>query len=439
MSLDFEAIVRLCRIANRYDLQGSLLSLEVINSPEIERLLREASAYRQPEVYVQGQQQHCALSSIPAGAAVELRFDGLVSNNKVFATNLKSLLSYQRGLFLVTAPPEYFLLEENYATGDPTVPDLIRAYQRLPKLFELLRSVADVVIDEGTSSPTFVLLSGKRLDISVSYDVGTLGFMPSGESIDEMLVELGGAPFIDAKKNIFKKVTIRLLDTVPVETRFDTFVRCFETLRDLFAADLELYITEFDFEKVREGFEQKRLTFILQLNNATSDLLTKILAIPIAQGLVVSQFKNEATAVLGNIALFLGSLVFATLAILLIVNQQQSLSQIKQEIRIEEDALQRRFPGLHQRLDRMFDVLKRRAWLHAWMFPIVIGCLLSATTLYSGYAFFKVPPGSKMFETRGPMSVEGDGAGTREFRGAAKPGPVVGKSSVPRVGGPVSH
>ena len=440
MSLDFEAIVKLCRLASRCDLQGSSLYLEVRNSQEIERLVTDASAYRQPEIYIRQQQQHCALSSISMDVAVELRFDGLVSNNKVFAANLGSLLGYQQGLFLVNAPPEYFLLEEGYATGDLAVPTLIQAYQRLPKLFELLRSISDVVIGDGTSSPTFVLLSGKRLDISVSYDVNTLSFMPSGEVIDEMLVELGGAPFVDAKKNLFKKVVARLLETAPIEARFDIFVQRFDTVHDVFAADFELYITEFDFEKVREGFEQKRMTFVLQLNNATSDLLTKILAIPIAQGLVVSQFRSGVGAALGNVALFLGSLVFAALAILLIINQQQSLSQIKHEVQIEDDALRRRFPSLHQRLDGMFDVLKRRAWLHTWMFPAAIVCLLSATTLYSGYAFFKVPPGSKMFEAHGAVSVaRSDAASVHKFQSIARPEPVAGKSTASPVGKPSGH
>jgi hypothetical protein len=393
MSADFDAIVRLCRLAVRHELQGASLRVEVATSAEVRQLATDAAAYRQPDIYVNDQQQHRALSTINVGTIVELRFDGLTSNQKVIMPSLESLLHYQQGLFLYNAPSEYFLLSERYATGDANVPDMVQAYQRIPKLFEVLRSVADVVLGDGTPNPSFVVLAGKRMDIVANYDFDTLKVLPSAESIEALAVELQSPPFVEAKKNLFKKVIVRLLESTPQEQRLVDLIKRFSAARQSFEADFDLYTTEFNFEKVRESFEQKRLEFILQLNGETSDLLGKMLAIPIGQGLIVSQLKDDPAASIGNMALMLGSLVFAAFAVLLILNQHQSLKQIKQEIKLENDALESRFPQLHERVKVMFKLLRRRAFLHTWAFPAVVGVLLVATTSYSGYAFFRVPPG----------------------------------------------
>lgn len=395
MSADFDAIVNLCRLAVRHELKGASLSVEVANSPEVVRLAADAAAYRQPDFYIGAVQQHRALSEISAGTIVELRFEGLTSNQKVFAQSLASLLSYQQGLFLYKAPPEYFLLTEEYATGDAHVPGMVQAYQRIPIMFELIRSVADVILGDGTPSPSFVVLGGKRMDIGASYDIDALKLLPTADSIEALAVELQSAPFVDAKKSLFKKVIVRLLEATPQERRFAELIKRFDVARQSFAADFDLYSTEFNFEKVRESFEQRRLAFVLQLNNTTSDLLGKMLAIPIGQGLIVSQLKDDPDASIGNVALMLGSLVFAAFSVLLIVNQNHSLKQIKAEVRMEKRDLERQFPQLYQRVEEMFKALGRRASLHTWAFPAVVLALLIATTVYSGYAFLRVPPGEQ--------------------------------------------
>lgn len=392
MSTDFDAIVRLCRLASSRELQGATLRVWIANSQEVDRLVKDAHAYRQPDVYVGDQQQHRSLTAIPVGTELELRFEGLTSNAKVVIKDLANLLSHQQGIFLYAAPPEYFLLEEDYATGDTCVPALVQAYQRVPRLFELVRSISDVVLGDGTASPTFVILAGKRMDVATAYTFETLQSVPSIERIDALSVELQSQPFSEAKKGLFKKVLVRQLEGTQQEYRFSEFARRFEAARQAFSADFDLYTTEFNFEKVRESFEQKRLAFVLQLNASTSDLLGKMLAIPVGQGLIVSQLKNDAAASIGNVALVIGSLVFAAFGALLIFNQQHSLKQIKQEISVEDDALRIRFPSLHDRVRGMFDLLKRRAFLHTWAFPAVVSALLLTTTAYSCYAFTKVPP-----------------------------------------------
>ncbi|UGB46601.1 hypothetical protein LQ772_04715 [Frateuria edaphi] len=392
MSADFDAIVRMCRLAAHCELQGASLRIEIETDQEVDRLAVAASAYRHPDIYVGGRQQHRALSTIAPGTVVELRFDGLTSNQKVIAQSLEQLLSYQQGLFLYKAPPEYFLLHEGYATGDDHVPDLVRAYQRVPRLFELIRTVSDVVLGDGTAAPTFVVLGGKRLDFAAKYDIETLKILPPVDSVDALSIELQSPPFVEAKKSLFKKALVRLLEATPQEQRFAELVKRFEAARQIFAADFDLYSTEFNFEKVRESFEQKRLAFVLQLNATTSDLLGKMLAIPVGQGIIVSQLKNDPEAAVGNIALLFGSWVFAAFAALLLFNQCHSLKQIKQEIKIENDSLETRFPQLHRRISEMFALLQRRAALHTWAFPAVVAALLIATTAYSTYAFTKVPP-----------------------------------------------
>ncbi|MCS3358832.1 hypothetical protein NYL07_02925 [Xanthomonas translucens pv. translucens] len=394
MSADFEAIVKLCRRAARNELLGASLHLAIEKNDDVVRLVDEASAYRVPDIFIGGRQQHEHLSHIADGIEVELRFDGLTSNQKVIAQNLRSMLKYQQGFFLYKAPPEYYLLDEKYAIGDPVVPGIVQAYQRVPRLFDFIQSISDVTLDSGSPFPSFVVLGGKRLDIVANYSVDVLAKLPPADEIEALIVTVQTAPLLDAKRGLFKKVLVRLLEATPKELRFAKLVERFAAIVQAFEADFDLYQTEFNFEKIREGFEQKRLAFVLQLNATTTDLLGKVLAIPLGQGLIVSQLKDDPNALIGNVALMIGSLVFALLALLLILNQQNSLKQIKLEIKLESEALQARFPQLYERIEDIFKLLRRRATWHIWGFPVVIGLLLLATTVYSGYAFSKVPPWS---------------------------------------------
>jgi len=180
--------------------------------------------------------------------------------------------------------------------------------------------------------------------------------------------------------------------------RFSEFLKQFDDLIHIYRTDFELFKDEFNFETAREAFEQKRLEFVLKLDSTGTDVLNKLLAIPIGQGLLVSQLKPEASASLGNIALVLSSLVFAFIAAALISNQKHSLDQIETEIGQQKILTTSRFPLLGERLKSNFAALAARAKWHRRL-PWMLGFLLVFTTLYTVYAFSEVSPGKEWWAT----------------------------------------
>ena len=168
-------------------------------------------------------------------------------------------------------------------------------------------------------------------------------------------------------------------------------MRTWAAIVEAFRADFGLYESEFNFEKVREAFEQKKLDYVLKLNSATSDSLTKLLAIPVAQGLLVSQMKSDASAVLANSALVFGALVFAAIALLILLTHKHSIGQVSEEVKMDRKVMEQRYPVQYQRVKAMYTVVESRARLAAW-YPWMLGAVLALATLLTVYAFFRVPP-----------------------------------------------
>ena len=389
MTAPFVAIVSLSRLAHKKVFDDGLLSLWVNVSDQIDTLLDAVGEFRSPEVFVGGSQHFGKLSGLHSDQEVEIRISGLTSTTRAFAANLTSLLAFQSGIFLKEPAPEYYLVEEDYSNEEtPLAGSAIESYKHIPRLLSFLERAADVA---STSGKTLVYLQDKRLDVEIKYLSSDLAFVPKPEEVDLLEAEIFSSPFASTKVGIFKRVLKRFLETVEPSSRLGQLMRTWPAVVESFHADFSLYESEFDFEKVREAFEQKKLDYILKLNSATSDSLTKLLAIPVAQGLLVSQMKPDASAVLANWALLLGALVFAAIALLILLNHKHSIDQIGEEIKLDRQIVEQRYPAQYLRVKAMYASVASRAQLATW-YPWVLGAVLFLGTLFTVYAFLRVPP-----------------------------------------------
>lgn len=389
MTAAFVAIVHLSRLAHRKVFENGQLLLWIAKSDPIDGLLDETGEFRSPEVYVNGSQHFGKVAGLPANQELEIRISGLTSTTRAFAANLSALLSFQSGFFLKEPAPEYYLIDEDYSSEDTPPPgSAIESYQRVPRLLDFLGRAADVVSGDGK---TMVFLGDKRLDIDIKYTVLDLAFVPNAKEVDVLEAEVFSAPFVPTKVGILKRVLKRFLEAVEPNHRLGQLMRTWAAIVEAFRADFSLYESEFNFEKVREAFEQKKLDYVLKLNSATSDSLTKLLAIPVAQGLLVSQMKSDASSVLANWALVFGALVFAVIALLILLTHKHSIDQIREEIKLDKQAVEQRYPVQYLRVKAMYTTIESRARLAGW-YPWVLAAVLALATLLTVYAFLRVPP-----------------------------------------------
>jgi hypothetical protein len=160
-------------------------------------------------------------------------------------------------------------------------------------------------------------------------------------------------------------------------------------LRQAFLADFDIYASGFSFDKAREDFERKKLDFVVKINSSTTDVMNKLIAIPVGQGLLVSQMKREVGLELVNIALLLGSSVFVIIAGILIANQIKTLMHIREELNAEKKILQERARPTYEKLRGLIDSLEGRLRHHIIWVPVGLGLLISVTTAMTVIAFVK--------------------------------------------------
>src|SRR5690606_22892972 len=105
------------------------------------------------------------------------------------------------------------------------------------------------------------------------------------------------------------------------------------------------------FQKVKAEVEREKLEFTTRLNKIFSDIQNQLLAIPAAMILVGGQMKQVNAFSLSNILIWLGSLVFSILMLLLIRNQRNTLAAIKNEIDHQWELI----GGSHQAVSGLFE------------------------------------------------------------------------------------
>lgn len=389
----FYSIVSLCRQASDKHVAGSDLVITATRSVDTVAWIQDIDAG--PWNYtlrVDGADITKPVASLPEGAEFVLVVHGMVGSNKVVVNSVGDLLRYNQGEFLGGFPPDYYVIQEDYASGDSSVSLTVLAYKRTIHIISLLKKIADVAPAKANTAGEAIFFATKKIVIPLRYDASSLQAIPSESEIARLEDELFQEHHKAARLDIFKRVLTRFFDQELEFERFSQFLRRFREVKQAFDADFDIYVSGFSFDKVREDFERKKLEFVVKINSSSSDVMNKLIAIPVGQGLLASQMKSDATSGLANWALFVGSMVFAVIALMLLATQINTLVQIKQELNHEGSILKERAQPTYTQLKGMIDTLNKRLNLHCYFMPVALVFLLITTTAVTIMAFNHATP-----------------------------------------------
>ena len=129
---------------------------------------------------------------------------------------------------------------------------------------------------------------------------------------------------------------------------------------------------------------------MLKIDSVCSDLLTKVLALPVAQAIVVSQYKDGA--VLANLALVFGSAIVSLLGVAFISNQIHAIREIRKSAMRERDEVAERYPDLYKRIDGSYKQVIVRLALYARLLPAMVALLLLVSFLFSVSGYDQAAP-----------------------------------------------
>jgi hypothetical protein len=216
-----------------------------------------------------------------------------------------------------------------------------------------------------------VFLATKRIVVPIHYDSNILPSVPDEFAVRALDLVLTSAPHEKDKRVLLKAALQRLTENVSEPARLEHLIKNFSAWRSNFEADFELFSTEFNFEKTREEFERKRTEYLLKCNGVVTDILTKLLAIPVGQGLLASQMKTTAESGMANLALLAGGAVFFIIGIFILVHHVDSLSQILREFEAECEGVRTAFPETYKRLEGTMEAVRKRiARSRRWIPPV---------------------------------------------------------------------
>jgi hypothetical protein len=304
----------------------------------------------------------------------------------VVANNTGFLLRYLSGKFTTSRPEQFYLIDEDYASWENAVHPDVLTYFRALRITSLIEKLADIVRDKGPCSEA-VILASRKLTIPLSYESDVLVNTAGDATIDEFEEEVFAEQNGESRRDIAKRTLIRFFESTEEENRLREIMRRLPEVLQSFRADFDIFNSQFSFDKAREEFERKKLDFIVKTNAASTDVMNKLIAIPVGQGLLASQMKRGADGYGINGALLAGSIVFAVIAAMCIANQTLTIRQIQQDLRDEKKVLQERSAPTYERLKGMISALDNRLSFHKYVVPIALAALILVTTVMTVMAY----------------------------------------------------
>jgi hypothetical protein len=334
------------------------------------------------------------------GGRVE--FCWLVGDNEHgrFYANVADLVTRSQALSRGQRPQNFYLIEHDYCAGEDNPPEqLIHAYE-LCELIQLLGSIsltADLsattqprelifVIPAGEKAPPRTLSLTTRLESSMlaekRLDLEPLRRLVSDESAYSLHVQ--------ELRALFRLAVADTIGRAPTSENVLTFLATnWLDVLEKYGFDVDCYISNFSFERIRLEIAQMELDFSSRLSSVMGDSAAKLLALPLPIAVLLAIYK--AHGIVEAYLLFIGSLMIVMLFSGMIHNQILQLARIDHGFGVIVDQFSKKaksYPmSIADRLDearrgfsKQRSFLLRTLWILrvlAWA-PIVAGVALLA-------------------------------------------------------------
>lgn len=134
------------------------------------------------------------------------------------------------------------------------------------------------------------------------------------------------------KKNIFLNELVEFLAGMEDDFKYSHLIRNFESYFDKSIATYNYYLRNFSYNKLKIELDSKALEFSQKLQTVINDSQTKLIAIPTAFVLVLSNLDYEKGDSYKNIVALIGLIIFSTLLQLFVNNQKSIIGFIDENI-----------------------------------------------------------------------------------------------------------
>jgi hypothetical protein len=268
---------------------------------------------------------------------------------------------------------DYYIHELAYfSSSQQPLPTALAQFQEVSELVTLLCMIADYVQDEVGEPQKIILFQKRKLVIPVLFHRNNLRKI---DFLAELRTELCDAHDKEERKSIFKTELVATLFEVPEEERFSKLLENARTLYDQYIKSHLLYLDKFSYHDLKSEVDNDKLDYTKKIYGTVNDIQTKLIAVPAAFLLVLSQFDISGKDHFKNSLIVVASILFSVLLEILLTNQFGVLRYLDKEILQFKAMLKNKDTelDLNEFIQSFGDldpiIKKQRAYL--WLFRII--------------------------------------------------------------------
>lgn len=360
---------------------GDAVELTIATEGIVETLLRvEASdrAFHEADIAVLSDP-----AKLTVGSKVEVRVGAPQLRHGVLVKDWDALLASL--LARMREPPAFFIKADktHSATQPPT--DMLRRYRAVIKLVDILGKSA---LFADVQHAKLVYFSAARVEVPVRFAAKDVRGVDPAE-VDELEKALEGDVHSEQRFGILADAVVELVSSQSTAGRFHYLIQNVDEVVRRVKDGYRLFASSFSYSKIRLEVEKNQSEYVARIHKTFGDIQGQLLGLPVASVVVATQLKVSQScgpALLANVAILGGALLFAALLIASCINQWMTLDAIARELKAQRSRLETAFSEIKGIFAPNFDALDRRiCWHRLILFAVSLVSLAGAAFTARAY------------------------------------------------------
>jgi|SRR5690554_6814188 len=315
--------------------------------------------------------KHITIENLKVGQTVEVKLYPYQLKDGAYYEDINELIKSSSQKY---PTKHFYVFQSKFDSESSSKPNEIVAYYLTTELISFLTSLSNYQKDG-----ELVFFQAKHLILDLKYNFEDIGDL---KSVPKLIDHISNSVDKEERQIIFLNELISSLNKVPEKSnRFTYLLRNFDDIFTNYKHSHTLYLEKYSIEKIKSKFNAEVLEYSKKIQSVINDAQSKLIAIPAAFLLIITQFDISNKNLQLNITLFLGSLVFSVLLELLIRNQFISLSFIKEDIERFKNSFNKELKNSTLSFKKSFEKLDK-AYKKQNLYLKIIRCLIWLIPLF---------------------------------------------------------
>lgn len=304
----------------------SIESNEIVGNFLLEKediaILKELSSNNCVENLVLANGKYISIENLSETQRVEVKLYPFQIKDGSYYENINELIKTSNQRY---PQGHFYVFQSDFDSLKSEKTEEINKYFLTTELISFLKSLSDYQKDN-----ELVFFQANHLIINTEYVLADIGDL---SSVPNLINHISTSVDKEERQIIFLNELIGTLIKIPEKgERFSYLLKNFADIFSNYKHSHSLYLEKYSFEKLKSEINGQILNYSKKIQSVINDAQSKLIAIPAAFLLIITQFDFSGKNIKLNIALLLSSLIFGTLLELLLRNQFISLSFIKEDI-----------------------------------------------------------------------------------------------------------